>query len=115
MKLIIVALAFVAVVAAVPAVEQHPIAILRAEFEHDPKGGYFYNYETENGIQRVEHGEVKEVADEDKKIHPVVVVRGSYSYTDENGKPEIINYVADENGYRPEGDSIPKAPTPSKR
>lgn len=69
---------------------------------------FISSYETENGINREENGEVKEVFDEEKKPHNVVVVRGSYSYTDNEGVPQTITYFADENGYHAEGDSIPK-------
>lgn len=70
----------------------------------------FFRFETDNGISRQENGEVKEAFDEDKKPHPVVVVRGSWTYTDPEGKVETINYFADEYGFRAEGPSIPKGP-----
>lgn len=37
-------------------------------------------------------------------------VKGSYSYTDAEGKTYTINYEADENGYRATGDHLPVAP-----
>merc|ERR1711911_459511 len=37
-------------------------------------------------------------------------VRGSYSHTDAEGNTYTINYVADENGYRAEGEHLPVAP-----
>lgn len=68
-----------------------------------------FSFETEDGIQRQENGELKEALDEENKPHSVVVVRGSYSYTDSEGKPQSISYYADETGFHAEGDSIPKA------
>ncbi|KOB72558.1 Cuticle protein [Operophtera brumata] len=65
-------------------------------------------YETGNGIKRDETGELKEALDEDNKPHSVVVVRGSYEYLGEDGKPVVVIYEADEKGYRAEGESIPK-------
>ncbi|XP_047526740.1 larval cuticle protein 1-like [Vanessa atalanta] len=115
MKVIIVALALVAVVAAHPVAETEPIKILRSQFDANPEGGYVFDFETENGIKRSEQGEVREALDEENKPHPVVVVRGSYSYVDVNGNPETITYYADETGYHPEGASIPKVPSPSRR
>ncbi|XP_046960492.1 larval cuticle protein 1-like [Vanessa cardui] len=115
MKVIIVAFALVAVVAAVPVGEQEPIEILRSNFDTKPEGGYAFDFETANGIKRSEQGEVKEALDEENKPHPVVVVRGSYSYVDLNGNPETVNYYADETGYHAEGASIPKVPSPSRR
>ncbi|CAD0198297.1 unnamed protein product [Chrysodeixis includens] len=111
MKFIIVAaVALVAVAAALPVEENKPVAILRSEFQQEPEGGYVYSFETENGIKRQENGEVKEVLDEENKPRNVVVVRGSYTYVNNEGVEETINYVADENGYKAEGASIPVAP-----
>ncbi|CAH0727821.1 unnamed protein product, partial [Brenthis ino] len=106
MRVIIVVLALVAIAAAAPA-EYEPLKILRSTFEQN-EGGYAYSYESENGIQREEKGDIKEVFDEEKKPHPVIVVRGFYSYVNSEGKPETVNYYADESGYHAEGDSIPK-------
>ncbi|CAH0627149.1 unnamed protein product [Chrysodeixis includens] len=105
-SIILVALALVAVAAAIPVEE--PVGIVRSEFNQDPQGAYNFGFETENGISRSEVGEVKEALDEENKPHSVVVVRGSYSYTDKDGKPESISYYADETGYHAEGESIPK-------
>ncbi|XP_049866013.1 larval cuticle protein 1-like [Pectinophora gossypiella] len=110
MKVVLVALALVALTVAAPqgSVERVP-QIVRSQFEAQPEGNYVFNFETDNGIQRQETGELKQVADEDNKPQNVVVVRGSYTYTDTEGKPQTVNYVADETGYHAEGDIIPKA------
>ncbi|XP_041976605.1 larval cuticle protein 1-like [Aricia agestis] len=112
MKVIVVALALVALAAAgpVPDAVPEPIKILRSEFDVHPEGGYNYAFETENGIRRDETGEVKEVLDEENKPHSVVIMRGSYSYTNDLGEPETVSYWADETGFHAEGNSIPKAP-----
>ncbi|KAG5642447.1 Plastin-2 [Sphagnurus paluster] len=102
----IVALALVAVVAAAPVEEPEPI--VRSDFEQSPEGSYTYSFETQKGIVRQEEGQVKEALDEENKPHNVVVVRGSYSYPGEDGKPVSITYFADETGFHAEGDSIPK-------
>nr|XP_021200849.2 larval cuticle protein 1-like isoform X1 [Helicoverpa armigera] len=110
MKLIIVvALALVAVAVAAPA-EVEIVKIVRSNFDQEPEGGYQFAFESENGINREEAGQVKEVLDEENKPHKVVVVRGSYGYTNVDGKPETVSYYADESGYHAEGDSIPKVP-----
>ncbi|XP_068630806.1 larval cuticle protein 1-like [Battus philenor] len=115
--MIVVALALVAVAVALPVAPVAPVAlvleaespkIIRSDYSQQPDGGYVFSYETENGISRNENGELKEALDEENKPHVVVIVRGSYSYTDKDGKVETINYIADENGFHPEGDSIPK-------
>ena len=38
------------------------------------------------------------------------VSRGSYSYTDPNGTPITVNWVADENGFQASGDHLPTPP-----
>ncbi|XP_034824416.1 larval cuticle protein 1-like [Maniola hyperantus] len=109
MKVIIVALAFVAV-AASAAIEGTPASILRSEFEQSPEGNYNYGFETSDGTSRNENGELKSVPNEDNKPQDVVVVRGSWTYTDNEGNVETVNYFADETGFHAEGPSIPKAP-----
>ncbi|XP_075970558.1 larval cuticle protein 16/17-like [Anticarsia gemmatalis] len=110
MKLIIVvALALVAVAVAAPSVPE-PVQILRSSVDQKPDGGYVFGFETEDGVSRDETGDLKEGVDEEKKPYKVVVVRGSYSYTDPEGKLQTITYLADENGYQAQGDAIPVAP-----
>ena len=38
---------------------------------------------------------------------------GSYSYTAADGTPVLITFVADENGFQPEGDALP-TPVPTQ-
>ncbi|KAG6451784.1 larval cuticle protein 16/17-like [Manduca sexta] len=104
-SVILVALAFAAVAVAAPA---EPIKILKSSSDVNPDGAYVYNFETENGIVRSENGDVKQVLDAENKPHEVVVMRGSFSYVDPEGKTQLINYYADEFGFHAEGDSIPK-------
>ncbi|CAK1553597.1 unnamed protein product [Leptosia nina] len=111
MKLIIVALAFVAIATAVPVGEKEPPKIVRSEFNQQPEGQYEFNFETDDGSTRVETGELKEAFDEENKPHQVIVVRGSFSYINSEGKPETIEYYADETGFHAKGDSIPKSPS----
>ncbi|XP_063379249.1 larval cuticle protein 1-like isoform X2 [Cydia fagiglandana] len=98
--------ALVAVSLAAPADAPVP-QIISAEFDQKPEGGYVYSYETQDGIKKNEQGEVKTVNDEDNKPQQVVVVRGTYSYADNDGQLHNVNYVADENGFQPESADIP--------
>ncbi|KAI5631608.1 insect cuticle protein domain-containing protein [Phthorimaea operculella] len=107
MKLALAVLALVAIAAALPQ-QQPDVQIVRSDFDLTPQGGYVYAFETSDGTQRQETGELKTVNDEENKPHDVVVVKGSYVYKDEQGKPVSINYYADESGYHAEGESIPK-------
>ncbi|XP_047986225.1 larval cuticle protein 1-like [Leguminivora glycinivorella] len=108
--LLAVAFAAPPVAFAAPPVEQQVVEILRSDFNQSPDGAYNYAVETQDGVKKEETGEIKVVNDEENKPHNVVVVRGSYSYTDKEGGPHQVTYVADENGYQPQSDDIPKAP-----
>ena len=69
----------------------------------NPDGSYSYNLETSNGISAQESGVGGEQAS------------GSFSYTSADGVPVAISYIADENGYQPQGDLLPTPPpTPGK-
>ncbi|KAI8428878.1 hypothetical protein MSG28_007517 [Choristoneura fumiferana] len=110
MKLIVIAaLALVAVVVAAPAEQPGKVAsIVRSGYEHSPDGGYIFNFETDDGTSRNENGEVKQVNDAENKPHNVILVRGSYSFVDTEGHTHSVEYVADENGFQPQSDDIPK-------
>lgn len=65
--------------------------------------------ETSDGTLNHGEGELKDVGSE----YPALIIRGSYTYTDEKtGQTFTVNYIADENGYRPVGDHIPQLPEP---
>ncbi|EDW32430.1 GL11636 [Drosophila persimilis] len=49
-----------------------------------------------------------QVIDEHEEL--VLVQTGSYSYSDPEGNIITLRYVADENGFQPEGDHLPVAP-----
>lgn len=66
----------------------------------------FYSYETGNGIQAQEEGELKNAGSENE----IQSVSGSYSYTDTNGEKITVTYTADENGFVPQGNHLPTAP-----
>ncbi|XP_063697907.1 flexible cuticle protein 12-like [Culicoides brevitarsis] len=65
--------------------------------------GYTFGFETSGGIKHEEDGKV---------IDPEtsgIAVRGSYSFVGDDGVTYTVNYVADENGFRPEGKHLPRA------
>ncbi|KAI8423927.1 hypothetical protein MSG28_002598 [Choristoneura fumiferana] len=62
-------------------------------------------YETSNGIQQQEQAQLNNVGTENESI----AVRGSYSYTGSDGVVYTVTYVADENGFQPQGAHLPKA------
>lgn len=63
-----------------------------------------YSFETSDGQTRSEHAEVRDAGTEDEHL----AVKGSYSWVFE-GVTYTINYVADKNGYQPEGAHLPKS------
>ncbi|XP_051173717.1 endocuticle structural protein SgAbd-6-like isoform X2 [Leptopilina boulardi] len=65
---------------------------------------YQYNYELSDGQQREENGELVNNGKETETL----VVRGSFSWIDPaTNYKYTVNYVADENGFHPEGAHIP--------
>ncbi|XP_017779134.1 PREDICTED: endocuticle structural glycoprotein ABD-5-like [Nicrophorus vespilloides] len=59
------------------------------------QGFYSNSFRTSNGITKKEFGSVDFNVD-----HPVLVVRGIYSYIGTDGKKYEVTYVADEKGFR---------------
>lgn len=79
-----------------------------------------YSYESANGIKQQSSGFHKKVLvpllrsdgsdGGEQREADVIVVTGSYSYTDPDGNIITVNYVADENGFQPTGDHLPTPP-----
>ncbi|XP_068143091.1 larval cuticle protein 65Ag1-like [Drosophila tropicalis] len=101
MKFIIV---FVALFAFALAAPNRDAETLRYDTDIDPLS-YKFGLETSNGIRTNEEGQVKDVGSEDEAI----VVRGSYSYIGDDGVTYSVNYIADKNGFQPQGAHIPVA------
>ncbi|XP_034824280.1 endocuticle structural glycoprotein SgAbd-2-like [Maniola hyperantus] len=83
------------------------IPIIRQNQEINPDGSYQWSYETGNGINAQEQGYLKNAGIKDAEAQ---VAQGSYSYTSPEGIPITVTYIADENGFRAEGDHIPRPP-----
>lgn len=64
------------------------------------------SYETSDGTSAQEQGELRNAGSENEAI----AVRGSFSFVGQDGVTYTVNYIADENGFQPEGAHIPKAP-----
>lgn len=64
-----------------------------------------FSFETSDGVSRSEEGVLKNVGTDDEAIE----VRGSYTHTGPDGVVYTVNYVADENGFQPEGAHLPVA------
>lgn len=66
---------------------------------------FIFSYETSDGIARQEQAELKNAGTD----HAALAVHGTISWVAADGQQYTLNYVADENGYRPEGAHLPKA------
>lgn len=66
----------------------------------------FYRYETSDGVSRSEEAQLKNVGTENEAL----VVRGTVTWVAADGQTYTLNYVADENGFQPEGAHLPKGP-----
>lgn len=80
--------------------DERTAEVLRQTADVHPEG-YAFNYETSNGLTAQEQGQLQGEA---------VVVRGSFKYPSPDGTPIEVTYVADENGFQPQGAHLPTAP-----
>ncbi|XP_034250884.1 endocuticle structural glycoprotein ABD-4-like, partial [Thrips palmi] len=83
-----------------------PIPILSYVNEINPDGSYHYSYETGNGIKADESGKINNAGQENEAL----AVQGSYSYVGDDGQTYSVQYVADENGFQPQGAHLPTPP-----
>ncbi|XP_046979765.1 endocuticle structural protein SgAbd-6 [Schistocerca americana] len=97
MKLLLVAAALIAVVAARP---QKPgeAVILEQSIDNDGLGQYTFGFKTSDGLIRQEQGVVKNQGTENEALE----VRGTITWKGADGKDYSINFIADENGFQPQ-------------
>ncbi|KAF2360213.1 Insect cuticle protein [Trinorchestia longiramus] len=79
------------------------VPILRDDRNGPDNGVYDFWFQTGNGIERREQGAPT-------APNNAVESQGSWSFTFPDGTPAKFNFVADENGYRPESSLIPTPP-----
>ncbi|XP_068630805.1 endocuticle structural glycoprotein ABD-4-like isoform X2 [Battus philenor] len=84
-----------------------PIPIIRQEHVQNPDGSYKWSYETGNGIQAEELGYIKNLGVPEQEAQ---TAQGQYQYTAPDGQVIQLKYVADENGFQPQGSHIPTPP-----
>ncbi|XP_053609603.1 larval cuticle protein 65Ag1-like isoform X2 [Plodia interpunctella] len=107
LALVAVAAADVSHLARVNSGADQDAQILRQEADVAPES-YNYAYETSNGIAAQEAGQLKNAGQENEAIS----VQGSNSFTAPDGQQFSLQYVADENGYQPQGAHLPTPPAP---
>jgi hypothetical protein len=79
--------------------------ILKYENDNIGLDSYNFQYETSDGVSRQESAQVNNFGSDNEEL----VVRGTISWTSPEGELISFNYVADKDGYRPEGTHIPSA------
>ncbi|KAI8040838.1 hypothetical protein M5D96_006781 [Drosophila gunungcola] len=99
MKFLIVFVALFALALAAPAEE---VSILKSESDVGPDS-YKYIYETSNGISAAEQGVLHKAGTENEAIS----VQGSYKFVGDDGVTYEVSYIADENGFQPQGAHLP--------
>ena len=65
----------------------------------------YIRYETSDGVSRSEQAELKNVGTDNEAIS----VRGTVTWVAADGQTYTLNYVADENGFQPQGSHLPVA------
>lgn len=106
MKSVIIFAVLVAVAIAAPSEQDVNAQVTRQENSNIGVGPWAHSFATSNGISHEESGDIEKVGTEEEAI----AVRGSFSWTDPaTNQVYTVNYVADKNGYQPEGAHLPKA------
>ncbi|KAL6257210.1 hypothetical protein P5V15_012137 [Pogonomyrmex californicus] len=105
MRTIIALCALVAVALAAPAHDNNQTVLVKeTPLNNIGIEGYQYAYELSDGHAHQESAEVINAGQENQSL----VVRGSFTYVDpETNVRYTVNYVADQNGFHPEGNHIP--------
>ncbi|XP_073837211.1 larval cuticle protein 65Ag1-like [Musca autumnalis] len=101
MKFIIVFAALFALALAAPS----DVEIVRSDSEVGPES-FSFDSETSDGTKHSAQGQLNNIGTEQEAI----AVRGSYSFVADDGQTYTVTYVADENGFQPQGAHLPVAP-----
>ncbi|KAH8406919.1 hypothetical protein KR222_011616 [Zaprionus bogoriensis] len=101
MKFLIVFVALFAVALAAPAPDAE---IVRQDSEVLPES-YKFDVETSDGTKKEEQGHLNNPGSE----HEAIAVKGSFSFVADDGKTYEVTYIADENGFQPQGAHLPQA------
>ncbi|KAH8297774.1 hypothetical protein KR054_009734 [Drosophila jambulina] len=104
MKFLIVFVALFAVALAAPATPGRDAEILRSESDVGPES-FKYDWETSDGQSGDAVGQLNNIGSD----HESLAVHGSYRYIGDDGVTYEVKYVADENGFQPQGAHLPRA------
>ncbi|KAI8040422.1 larval cuticle protein 65Ag1-like [Drosophila gunungcola] len=101
MKFLIVFVALFALALAAPA----DVSILKSNSDVGPES-FKYDWETSDGQSALAEGHLKNIGSENEAIS----VQGSYKFVGDDGVTYEVSYIADENGFQPQGAHLPVAP-----
>ncbi|XP_016934999.3 larval cuticle protein 65Ag1-like [Drosophila suzukii] len=101
MKFLIVFVALFALALAAPA----DVSIVRSDSDVGPES-FKYDWETSDGQKAQAEGQLNNIGSENESL----AVRGSFSFVADDGVTYTVNYIADENGFQPQGAHLPVAP-----
>ncbi|CAH0552211.1 unnamed protein product [Brassicogethes aeneus] len=104
-----IALCILAVASAASISSDKEAPIISQSSDISPDGSYQSQYETGNGISAQESGVLKNAGQKDAEA---LEVQGSAKWTADDGTPIQLTYIANENGYQPQGSHLPVAPEP---
>lgn len=65
-----------------------------------------FRYETENGIVAQEQGQLRQISKDESAMQ----AQGQFAYVSPEGEPIQLSYIADENGFQPQGAHLPVPP-----
>ncbi|XP_073839314.1 larval cuticle protein 65Ab1-like [Musca autumnalis] len=102
MKFLIVFVALFAIALAAPRPDTE---VIQNDSDVGPDS-YHYAYATSDGTTHTEDGVLKDAGTD----HEAISVHGSYTWVDEKtGEKFLVTFVADENGFQPQGAHLPVA------
>ncbi|KAI8040330.1 larval cuticle protein 65Ag1-like [Drosophila gunungcola] len=101
MKFLIVFVALFALALAAPA----DVSIVKSNSDVGPES-FKYDWETSDGQSAQAEGQLKNIGSENEAIS----VQGSYKFVGDDGVTYEVSYIADENGFQPQGAHLPVAP-----
>ena len=79
--------------------------IVNQDSEVNPDGSFYNVWDSDNNIRVQEEGSIK-IHNNDE----ILSVSGKIAYNDDKGNPIYLTYIADENGFQPQGDHLPTLP-----
>ncbi|XP_017862964.1 PREDICTED: endocuticle structural protein SgAbd-6-like [Drosophila arizonae] len=103
-KMMLVAALLLLAAASCSARPQNDVEVVEYESDNIGIGGYKFSYKLSDGTTRTEEAVINNAGTENESLS----VRGSVSWVAPDGQTYTINFVADENGFQPEGAHLPK-------